>query len=278
MKRLKILSLGLGQQSVALYFMSCFGDVTKFDYAIFADPGAEKRKTYEYLEFLLNWQKENNGIPIIWRKGKNITDDLTNSNVKRFASIPAFTKSDNKVGMLKRQCTGEYKIIEVQKAIKDLYKLKKYQRMPLTRVYMGISLDEIERAKFSQNKWQLSFYPLIGYYSNTFNAFKIKGKNIKLTRQGCVDYLIEKGLPVPIKSSCKFCPFQSDYQWNQQKNEEPLEFLESVEIDNKIRNSSNKGIKKPIYLHNSLLPLNEINFTNNQIDMFGSCESGICGT
>jgi 3'-phosphoadenosine 5'-phosphosulfate sulfotransferase (PAPS reductase)/FAD synthetase len=49
---LRVLSLGLGLQSVTLLYMSARGDLPMLDAAIFADTGGEKRATYEYLEYL----------------------------------------------------------------------------------------------------------------------------------------------------------------------------------------------------------------------------------
>ena len=52
---MKIISLGLGVQSTAMYFMSNLGDIPRADYAIFADPGAEKQETYEMLDYCKVW-------------------------------------------------------------------------------------------------------------------------------------------------------------------------------------------------------------------------------
>jgi len=39
---MKVISLGLGVQSTALYYMSSMGELPRADYAIFADTGGEK--------------------------------------------------------------------------------------------------------------------------------------------------------------------------------------------------------------------------------------------
>lgn len=94
----RILSLGLGVQSTALYYMSSMGELPRVDYAIFADLGKEKKKTIQYLKYLQDWQQENNGIPIIVIRKKNLYKDLLNSENstgQRFSSIPAFTKKED---------------------------------------------------------------------------------------------------------------------------------------------------------------------------------------
>ena len=63
---LKVISLGMGVQSTALYLMSSMGyKVPRADFAIFADPQAEHPKTYKILDWLLDWKEKNNGIEII---------------------------------------------------------------------------------------------------------------------------------------------------------------------------------------------------------------------
>jgi hypothetical protein len=49
---LRVLSLGVGLQSVTLALMSVTGELPMLDAAIFSDTGREKRATYEYLDYL----------------------------------------------------------------------------------------------------------------------------------------------------------------------------------------------------------------------------------
>ena len=59
---LKVISLGMGVQSTAVYLMSSMNyKLERADYAVFSDPGAEHKKTYEMLNWLLAWKEENNG-------------------------------------------------------------------------------------------------------------------------------------------------------------------------------------------------------------------------
>lgn len=121
---MKIVSLGLGVQSTALYFMSSLGILPRVDHAIFVDLGREKAETIRYLKFLQRWQVENNGIPITVVRKKNLFRDLlnnTNSSGQRFSSIPAYTQNeDGSTGMMRRQCTNEYKIRQVDVAIREI--------------------------------------------------------------------------------------------------------------------------------------------------------------
>ena len=122
---MKIISLGLGIQSTAMYLMSSLGEIDRADYAIFADPGAELPDTYELWDELSKWQKKNNGIKLV-KKTKSLYSNIVeglNSYGARWASIPAFTESG---GMIRRQCTGEYKIDVVIKEVRKLQNLSAF--------------------------------------------------------------------------------------------------------------------------------------------------------
>ena len=118
---MKIISLGAGVQSSALYFMSSIGIIPRADYAIFADTGAESESTYEYMDYLNKWAVANNGVPIKTAKYKNLEDDILAKQKygHRVASIPAFTLSpEGKKGAILRQCTSEYKFQQIDFMLK----------------------------------------------------------------------------------------------------------------------------------------------------------------
>lgn len=281
MDNLRFISLGLGQQSTALYLMSSLGQLPTADYAVFADTGSETKETYAYLKWLLNWQKEHNGIPIIRTGRKNsLYHDLikgTNCHGTRFASIPAFTKNpDGSTGMLRRQCTEEYKITQIQQTIRNVYGLKRYQRAPQTEIWLGITIDEMERMKFPRHKWQGHVYPFCDYKAVHNRSERLGGFPV-LRRADCTHWLREQGFPVPPKSACFFCPYQSNARWLNMKKNQPNEWKRAVKLDQQIRDSSRKGVEQPIYLHQTCVPLDEVNLNENQLDLFpGECD-GLCG-
>ena len=273
---MKIISLGMGVQSTALYYMSSMGELPRCDYAIFADPGKEKAKTMQYLYRLKKWEKDNNGIPIIVVNDKNLYKDLmnqTNSTNNRFASIPAFTVTDGRSGMLRRQCTSEYKIAQVYRAIKKLYGLSKHGRFPKTEIWIGITLDEIHRMSIPQTqKWKILVYPFCGYKVDyTGKSMKFEDSKFIMRRSDLLNWYKNNSIPIPVKSSCTFCPFQSDVNWLEMKRNEPDEFNDAVKIDKVIRDSTKRGIKSPIYLHSSCKPLDQVNFDESQMSLWGDC-------
>lgn len=276
---MKVISLGLGVQSTALYYMSSIGELPRCDYAIFADLGREKKKTIQYLKFLQGWQKQNKGIPIIVIRKKNLYKDLlnsTNSTGQQFSSIPAFTKNeDGTTGMLRRQCTNEYKIEQVDKAIREILDVKVIIKQQI-EVWKGISLEEIERLSIPETKWKIHVYPFCGYKVAKSGAEKIN--TLKGTRNDILNWYEFNDLPVPPKSSCVFCPYQSDAAWYDMKINEPSDFKAAVRVDRAIRDSTKKGILSQAFLHDSCKPLEEIEFSAGLPDLWhGEC-SGNCHT
>jgi hypothetical protein len=261
--------------------MSSMGELPRADYAVFADPGAEKKDTYEYIEWLLRWEKANQGIPIIIKKDKNLKHDLihgTNSTGGRFTSIPAFTKNaDGGTGMLRRQCTNEYKIEIVDQAIREIHGLARRKRNIPTIIWKGISLDEAVRMSNPTEKWKTYYYPYIGYATSFgAKAKRFQGELYKpMDRNQIVAWYNSKGFPIPPKSSCVFCPYHNDHSWKSIK-ESPEDWEQAVELDKAIRNSTQKGVNQPVFLHRSLVPLDEVIFNLNEPDLpLGEC-SGEC--
>ena len=257
---MKVISLGVGVQSTALYLMSSMGRIERADHAVFADPGAELPRTYEILKYLQDWALSNNGIPIHVTTIKNLYKDILNkenSTGHRWASIPAFTEHG---GMIRRQCTKEYKIEPVIKKIRELHGLKPHKHMPKTQVWLGISMDEIQRMKVSQLPRIDYHYPLIEH---------------RMSRGDCISLFEEWAFPVPPKSSCVFCPYHSDRNWKELKEVYPESWKLAIEVDESIRDMSQKGIEEPIYVHRSCTPLQDVEFADQQ-ELF-MCEEGFCG-
>lgn len=219
MREFHVLNLGAGVQSTALFLMAREPDATfRFDVAIFADTSEEPAAVYRHLDHLRSL-----GQPEIWvRSAGKLGDDLihgVNSTGQRFASIPAFTAEDHllrpgscehrlppapKYGMVRRQCTSEYKIRVIEKAIRrEVVGLKPRQRMPKdvkVYQYFGITTDEQRRAekakrRFEKLPWAVPVYPFI---------------EMGWSRQDCIAWLDGK-LPHPVpRSACVFCPYRTN--------------------------------------------------------------------
>ena len=257
---MKVISLGIGVQSTAMYIMSSMGEIERADCAIFADPGAEHPKTYEMLEWLVGWESTNKGIPIYVEKKDLLSDvmNAVNHYGQRWASIPAFTEFG---GMIKRQCTNDYKIQVVKKKVRELMGVKYRQRMKPCEMWLDITLDEASRMKESR-MYNITYkYPLI---------------DKRLKRSDCINFFKKNDLPIPMKSSCIFCPYHSDKFWKDLKKEGNGVWDLAVKVDYSIRDSSQRGVRDKLFLHKSCLPLDEVQFADQQELWDEECE-GYCG-
>ncbi|MBN9121067.1 MAG: hypothetical protein J0I06_18265 [Planctomycetes bacterium] len=241
------MNLGAGVQSTALFLLSREPDAKfRFDLAIFADTGEEPGAVYKHLEYL-----QSLGDPPIWvRSAGKLGDDLINgrnSTGQRFVSIPAFTKSpEGKLGMVKRQCTSEYKIAVCDRTIRrEMLGLKPRQRIPkdvLIHQYFGISCDEAGRAerakkRFADIKHTIPHWPLI---------------EMGWSRKDCISYLKDKLPHETPKSSCTFCPYRTNQSWMHLKATDPEGWNRAVEIDNALRDKNsvcNRGFRQELYVY-----------------------------
>jgi hypothetical protein len=275
---LTYLSLGGGVQSTTLLVCAAKGlhGVPRPDVVIFADPGAEIAPTLRHLA-LCEAFAEAHGLKVYRRSAGNLEKQLLGEEQAKQSgfpiSIPAYTlNEDGTVGMLRRQCTAHYKLDPIRLQVRELLGLKPGQHATKFKVkaMIGISLDEVQRMKPSEDKWQENVWPLI---------------DAKLSRQGCVRVLEKDGsLPVPVKSACRFCPYHDDAYWGWLKKTEPFEFSRAVVVDHAIRNMTDDGVKRPVFLHRSCKPLEEIDFdAESKVqrylwDSFSPECFGMCGT
>lgn len=263
-----ILSLGAGVQSSTLALMAAHGEITPMpDCAIFADTGAEPRGVYQWL----NWLETKLPFPVhrvMEGQGlrMNIIDAVTDG--KRTSTPPFFTESTNGGGLLRRQCTGDFKIDPIRKKIRELLGLTKGARAGkevLVSQWIGISTDEAQRMKPNQDRWIKNRWPLI---------------EVGMTRGHCLEWMRENGYPEPPKSACTFCPYHDDSLWRDMKINDPESFADAIEMDRLIRNGTATTNQK-LYLHRSLKPLDQIDFSNaedmGQGALFGDECEGMCG-
>lgn len=272
---MKILSLGAGVQSSCIAMMAAQGEMERPDAMIFSDTGDEPKAVYEWLNEFLKPHIEKSGIPLYIVRNGNLKEDALKSQVRglaaegtRCASLPYFVKNPEtgQKGMLRRQCTGEYKIIPVVKKQRELLGYKPRQRIPAgsCEVWKGISLDELRRASVSNVKWYSYYYPLI---------------EMSMTRYDCKLWFKERGHPIPPRSSCLRCPYHSNQEWRNIKINSPEEWKDVVEFDKTIRNTDKT--RGQLFLHSGLIPLDEVDLTtaedHGQGNLFDMECMGMCG-
>ena len=82
--------------------------------------------------------------------------------------------------------------------------------------YLGIAWDEIHRMKDSRVDYVTNLYPLI---------------DRRFTRADCVAIIEEAGLPIPQRSSCYFCPFNSVDRWRWLYETHPNLFNKAIALE-----------------------------------------------
>jgi hypothetical protein len=272
---LRILSLGAGVQSSTLALMIEHGEIPMVDAAIFADVKGEPKKVYEWLEYLKTKVTSYPIHVVTWRDLKQDILDAAKGEYKAFTA-PFFTKNleTGKKGMLRRQCTADYKIKPVTSKIRELLGLKKGEKRKAgtkVELLMGISQDEISRMKTNQIKYIQNIYPLV---------------EKKMKRSDCITWMEDNFYPTPPRSACTFCPFHSNEEWKRVKENkeewDEIVALEKLLSKNKDKISEVTGMKNQMFLHRSCKPISEIDFDqeDKQGDFFygmqNECE-GMCG-
>lgn len=194
MSNLKVyLSHGGGVNSWALYlYLIEQGEVPGEDFeAVFVDHGTDWPETYEYMDMMIG-----RGYPVtVIRPDVGGFDNLYEYNF-HYRIFPA------RQG---RSCTAKFKITP----------LLKYHQKPCV-VYLGIDASEPHRTKVFERNGETYDYPLVA---------------AGIDRQGCIDIIKRHGLPIPPKSGCYICPFQSRAQWIQLKREHPDLFCRAVKLE-----------------------------------------------
>lgn len=268
MKPIRVLSLGAGVQSTTLLLMMIHGEIEKAEHAIFSDTGWEPEAVYQHLSTLKPMMEENGIAFHIVSKG-NIRNDFL-SDGERFASMPLHIRNtEGKKGMVRRQCTYEYKLQPLIKKQREIAGLLPRQRSKdhLMTTVIGISWDESQRMSDPKFPWMINDYPLV---------------EMRMTRQDCIDWCESKGYQRPPRSACIGCPFKSQEEWRHLSTQEK-EWRDAIEFDNALRKHPRilKQFKGEAYLHSSLVPLEQVDLrTDNEKGIFSlfeqECE-GMCG-
>ena len=261
MKPFRYISWGCGLQSTVLVEMVCEGTL-KADAIFFADTRDEPHWVYETLGYW--WLRSPVPIHIVTKGRLSDAMLLATSQGTRWASIPCWTLGcDGRAAPLKRQCTYDYKIEVIQKALRRILGYARGERCKHEAICMqGISFDEMDRCSASRVPWITNEWPLV---------------DLGITRTDCRIFLEERNLPIPRKSSCRYCPYHSDRYWRDMKQNHPSEFEQACQTDEAIRNLTQAGVDKPCFIHRSLVPLREAYFGEDQKELFGRECSGHCG-
>lgn len=250
-------SNGWGIQSVCILALQISGDLPRSDISIFADTGYERAETYSYIE---KW------TPYFRSGGLNlVTVERTGRSIyhPKSVMIPAFTLTVNnnqlKKGMLRRQCTKEWKIRPIRRYYRMMMRSQGYKKIIQA---ISISSDEALRVSSSDVKYISHQYPLI---------------DLGLSRSDCMRILEDRMIELPLRSSCIFCPYHDPGEWRSIRNNRE-DNNRAIAIDEYLRDKREPG---KLYIHPSAIPFVDVDLRNHkdrgQLSLWDDECSGICG-
>lgn len=213
------LSLGAGVQSTALLLLAIGGRIPRPDFAVFADTGWEPRSVYEHLDRLDVEAARPAGIEIIRAQatlgtGQGLRADAVSEDTRYFR-LPVFMRfrsdAENYLPgarpmILKRSCTQTYKLEPIHRVYRQRLGARVSESGRVGPVpagariiqQIGISTDEVQRARDSRIPWITNSYPLL---------------DLGWSRAVCDEYLEDMGWGGTRKSACIGCPFHSRDEW-----------------------------------------------------------------
>lgn len=255
-------SFGGGVQSMAVLVLAAQGRI-QYDAFVFANVGedSENPATLAYLTDIarpyaakhgllleeVRWVRRDGGFVSLYDAATAPTKDVP---------IPAWLGSGAPGN---RKCTERWKIGPVARYLKA--------HAPAV-LGMGISLDEIQRVRTNSGFTHYTVeYPLI---------------DLHLRRRDCVAIIEGAGLPVPPKSSCWFCPFQSPRRWQAMRHAQPEQFAKAVTLEKTINAKRSALGRDAVFLSSDGKPLMDATSNDRQLEMFSTvedaCDSGYCLT
>ena len=244
---MKILSCGAGQQSTALALMSCENAlmgmdrhplVPVYDAILFCDLGGERQWVYNQVDFIAECCKKAN-IPFYVLKDKNLKEDyMNNYGVARVCTIPFWSIDENgKKGKMTRHCTIDYKIVQMQNFVRwNLLGYKKGQRtkpedIQANEMHIGFTYEEQKRIFDSKHKLFVNKFPMV---------------EMGITRADNYAYVKECWGFETRGSACLFCPFHTNYFFEECKCNCKEDYDTILAFDEKLENGiSNSRIGVP---------------------------------
>jgi hypothetical protein len=121
--------------------------------------------------------------------------------------------------MMRRQCTGKWKIAPINRWLRGELERRQVVSAGMTpypgaiELWIGITTDELTRAKTSQERYKRHRYPLLSMREVAGRRLVVDEAGRTLSRTGVMLWLAEHGLPVPPKSGCYMCPFHDKSTW-----------------------------------------------------------------
>lgn len=220
---LHILSFGGGVNSVALMIWLLRNE-QPLDEVVFADTGGELPETYAYLPLVEDYLAQHD-IPFRRITARVAGRDLYETCWERKVFPSAIW----------RWSTRDFKV-------KPIYR---YYRSLHTEVnqYLAICYDEFERMRTSDASYVMNLYPFVEH---------------RVSRARCEEIIREAGLPIPVKSSCYFCPFSSLDRWKWLYENHPDLYAKAVALEENSKHFPSQRLTDQVFRKRASITLREL--------------------
>ena len=236
---MRVLSLGWGVQSWTVAAMVALEELPPIDFAVHADTTHEASGTYAHARKWTPWLGER-GVKV-YTVAEGRTEVVREDWGRGGVMIPAFTANaaTGKPGQVRRQCTQDWKITPIRRLVRQHLGPGK-PKPGAVESLQGISFDEFQRMRDSDVAYIVNRYPLV---------------ERRMTRADCITWLESRGLDVPPKSACVFCPYHSLKSWKYLKRAGGGDWEHAVGVDASIR--ARRPQHGPLFVHPARVPLPE---------------------
>ena len=246
-KQTYVLSLGAGVNSVAL-MVWLLDNRRPLQEVVFADTGGELPETYEYLDVVRKYLRD---VEIPYRevstriRGKR--DLYMTCHSRRV--IPS---------VLWRWSTRDFKVTPIHRYYRSLG--------GHVNQYMAIAYDEWHRMRDSGADFVTNIYPLV---------------DEKITREGCIEIIRTAGLPIPPKSGCFFCPFNSLPRWKSLNEEHPDLYEKAMHLEENSKHFPSQRLTDQVFRDRDSVTLRQLrdSFRDGVVLTDAQAEAGVeaCG-
>jgi len=239
-------SCGGGVQSTAIAVLIVQGKLPKPDYAVMTDVSHEKQATWDYVQKHLRPRLEEAGVRLDIVPTRDYVDTSL-LDPGGYVRIPAYKRGEGgEVIKLRTHCSGLWKSTVTRRWMRE-------QGIRKAVNWIGISADEAQRVRTSDLKWVELRYPLV---------------DLGIKREDCLWLISSAEWPRPPRTSCHLCPLQDDSSWLKTKLQYPEDWAIAVAAEKALQQDNPN-----VYLHRSLVPLEEVEFSMSSKQMVTECET-----
>lgn len=248
MSRTQLWASGGGVQSAAIAALIVLGKFRP-DLAVIVDTEREQSTTWQYMDSVISPALATVGV-VLNRVEKSdfATVDLYGGQEGETLLMPVFTDQSGETGKLPGYCSNEWKRRVVQRWATS-------QGVEQSDMWLGISVDEMHRARQIKGKWA-SRFPLI---------------EAGMNRGECVALVKRMGWPEPPRSSCYMCPNHTQHEWRDIRDNKPIDWQAAIWFDRDMRERDPNA-----FLHHDCVPLDQADLDEKNGVLFEHCDTGLC--